>query len=794
MAQHRDIARTELHQGWHRGRSRRVSALLLSTVIAAVATPVSAQTASAPAPGADRNDGVPELVVTATRREEKLSRIPVSVTAFTSENLDRLGIKQIEDVVQQTPSLQFSKAAGYTAGFSNSISIRGVSSLVGAATTGVYIDDTPVQVRTLLIVSGNNYPKVFDLDRVEVLRGPQGTLFGAGSEGGALRFITAQPNFSKFSGTARAELGFTKGGSPSYEGGLAMGGPLVDDKLAARASVWYRRDGGWIDRVNGNNGDVLHHNGNTEESFAGKFALSWKVTPTLTLTPSVFYQRIHDDERTQYRESLSSPGNYRSASFIPEPLTDKFVLPALRAQFEGNGFSVISNTSYFKRDYISTFDYTDYLLAAIGHPDLPVPAGLPGGEDQSISQIRQRNFTQELRVQSAAGSRLQWVVGAFYTDNKQDGQQNIPALASDEILRRTLGVGWTGILGRPFVDGNQVFQTLLRSTERQEALFADVTYSITDKLKFNAGVRFAHTSFSYDQVSAGPLVAAVPQLSGGKQSEKPITPKFGLSYQIDPNNFVYFSAAKGFRIGGAQPQLIDRCNPELASIGYSKSPTSYQSDSLWSYEVGSKNSFFGGRVRVAGSLYYIDWKNIQSRVALLSCGGSVIIANLGSATSKGGDLSVQAKLFQDLMLSAAVGYNDTTYNQTIASSSGAIFSKKGQVIGGAPFNMSVSGQYDFRGFADLPMYVRADFQHQSAGPAPDPLVFGYDAAIPRMPSTNNLNLRAGVTFKRWDISAFVKNATNAHPALFRAHKTNSLIFYNTTVTPLNGGITAILKF
>src|SRR5580692_10240170 len=188
--------------------------------------------------------GLQEIVVTATRREESLSRVPISVTALSQENLDLRGIKDFSEVARFTPGVNFDNSG------TNNISIRGISGTGGAGTTGIYIDDTPIQMRALAFSPDEALPKSFDIDRVEVLRGPQGTLFGAGSEGGTVRYITTQPSLSKDSIYSREEVSTTDGGAPSYEGGIAVGGPLVDNTLGARISVWYRRDGGWIDDIN----------------------------------------------------------------------------------------------------------------------------------------------------------------------------------------------------------------------------------------------------------------------------------------------------------------------------------------------------------------------------------------------------------------------------------------------------------------------------------------------------------------------------------------------------------------
>lgn len=190
-----------------------------------------------------------EIVVTAQRRAENILKVPISITSFSPEQIDKQGIRQIEDLSRLAPSLVFSRTAGVSGNNGTNISIRGIASDVGSATTAIYVDDTPIQIRSIGYFSGNPYPRVFDLERVEVLRGPQGTLFGASAEGGAVRFITPQPSFTKFGVYGRAELSSTENGAPSYEAGIAIGGP-VSDTLAVRASAWYRHDGGYIDRIN----------------------------------------------------------------------------------------------------------------------------------------------------------------------------------------------------------------------------------------------------------------------------------------------------------------------------------------------------------------------------------------------------------------------------------------------------------------------------------------------------------------------------------------------------------------
>src|SRR5258708_16258887 len=220
--------------------------------LATVASANEATTATEPAAAG----ALEEIVVTATRREESISKVPISVTAFSQDMIDQKGIKDFNDVARFTPRVSIDTSG------TNAISIRGISSSCRAGTTGIYIDETPIQMRALGFNPDDTLPKTFDLDRVEVLRGPQGTLFGAGSEGGTVRYIMNQPSVTKDSTYARSEVSFTRHGDPSYEAGIAHGGPIINDVLGYRASVWYRYDGGWIARIDPATPDAVDHRAN----------------------------------------------------------------------------------------------------------------------------------------------------------------------------------------------------------------------------------------------------------------------------------------------------------------------------------------------------------------------------------------------------------------------------------------------------------------------------------------------------------------------------------------------------
>ncbi|MEJ0008412.1 MAG: TonB-dependent receptor [Steroidobacteraceae bacterium] len=280
-----------------------------------------AQTA---APQDASEGGLAEVIVTATKQAAiDVNKVPISISAYSQQEMDQRGIRDISDIAAITPGLTFSQQNNFGTPQTN-IEIRGIQSRTSAPTTGIYLDDTPLVGRANNVNTGMNggFPVVFDLDRVEVLRGPQGTLFGASSEGGAVRFITRQPDLHQSSLYARSEVGDTQDGSPSFEAGVAGGAPLVDGTLAFRASLWYRRDGGWIDRVEPPvgagpftaainpafpGGALLESDANASSTKVAKVAVTWAPTDWLQITPSVYYQDVRIQDSGNYDLTFSNP-------------------------------------------------------------------------------------------------------------------------------------------------------------------------------------------------------------------------------------------------------------------------------------------------------------------------------------------------------------------------------------------------------------------------------------------------------------------------------------------------------
>jgi outer membrane receptor protein involved in Fe transport len=756
-------------------------------------------------PGA--NVGLEEIVVTAERRSQRLEDVPISVAAFSQEKLDSQGVRSIDDIARLTPGLNFQRNGGSANNYngeSSEIAIRGIQSSAGPQTTGIYIDDTPIQGRHLQFSTVNPFPALFDLDRVEVLRGPQGTLFGAGSEGGTVRFITPEPGLHQYSGYARSELAYTKGGAPSYEVGAAVGGPISDGRVGFRFSASYRKDGGWVDRVNWNlDGQgkpviagVADKNSNWQETYVARAALIFAPTENLKITPSLYFQEVYLHDTGDYWAPLSdgSNGVFRNGNRISNQSSDPFILSAVKIDWNLGAVRLISNTSYFSREQHAVTDYSSFdRIIFTGDPY--TPAGIPADAHFTDTQ---NNFIQELRLQSTAtDTKLNWSAGLFYGHQRENTTQ----FSHDPTLEGDL-LGATGTDFGPLLPGDYLYvQTPFQSIDTQYALFGEGDYELAPGLKLKAGVRFAHINFQGNAFYEYPVQILGPSVTtNASSSEDPVTPRLGFTYQPNPNSLYYATAAKGYRIGGINTQLPSPCNAELSALGYNAGvPGKYNSDSVWSYELGLKDSLWERRVQIDASIYWINWNGIQQNFYLPSCGFQ-FTANLGKVVSKGGDIDIRARLTENLTTGLTVGYSDAVYQQTITGSAANVITS-GDHLPAAPWTIAASGEYVLpisRSDGGRP-YARLDYQlsiaQHSATQTQDPANVIYDAGIPLTPQVKSLSLRAGYRIAGWDLSLFGNNLTNTHPLLFRSHDlVSSPLYFDYSSRPRTVGLTATYRY
>jgi outer membrane receptor protein involved in Fe transport len=753
---------------------------------------------------AAEGDVLREITVTATRQEQALSRVPISVSAFDQESMEQKGVKSFEDVVRFTPGVDFDPG-------SNDISIRGISSGAGAGTTGIYLDDTPIQMRGLGFSADNSLPGIFDLDRVEVLRGPQGTLFGAGSEGGTVRYITPQPSFTKYSSVARTEISSTQSGDLSYEAGGAIGGPIVQDKLGFRVSAWHRRDGGYIDRVDNATGDRVEKNANWGRTTVLRGALAFKPVDSLIITPSVLFQRRMNNASDTYFEAISDPGRgvFRNASPEARGDTDRFYLSALNIQYNLPAVSVISNTSYFRRNNLTGYDGTIYDLSYYQslllegcdtcneqfYPFLTetgINKDLPFYLSPSRVTNTQRNFTQEIRVQSGnPDARFNWVAGVFYQENRQRSTEELVDPIANDLFLPVFGMSIEDFFEWPLYGEDSYIANTI-GTDKQTAVFLDLTYGITDTLKVTVGGRYARTKFSFENFADGSQNFGRTE-AAGQSKESPFTPKVGLSWQINPENLLYLTYAEGFRVGGANPPIpFDACSESLNDLGITAAPDSYDSDSVKSWEIGTKNKLFDRHLLVAASVYRIKWQDIQQSVFLPSC-AIQFTGNLGNAESTGFDLQFTFAPTARFAIDATVGKTDARYTSTTSTGPNRIVVNTGNGLGGAPWTGSLGIQQGFPAFG-RDAYVRLDYEYSSRPdrllPNQDPATRSYDPALVRTPATDFFSLRLGAMVNNINVALFADNLFDSSPRLSHTHSdSDTLLFTGTTFRPRTVGVT-----
>lgn len=790
------------------------------------------------AAAAESTASLEEIVVTATRRAERLEDVPISVTAFTQEKIDQQGLRSIDDLTRLTPGVTFQRN-GTSQNYNDEgsdVNIRGIDSTAGTSTTGIYVNDTPIQSRHIGLGSVNAFPALFDLDRVEVLRGPQGTLFGAGAEGGVVRFITPPASLTGNTGYLRSELATTENGAASYEASAAAGGPIVNDVLGFRVSASFRHDGGWVDRVaytratndptdgltppvfSGN----VYPNSNWQETTAIRADLKWAATDALTISPSIYYQQLNLHDTAVYWPNLSDPHSsiFRNGNQLANPSSDPFYLGAIRADWDLGFGELISNTSYYSRNMRSVSDYTQYLRAAYFSNTYPTS---PLDASYSPFQDKQSDFYQEVRLASKdAQARLVWSTGAFYSHMNENVRQSISDVRFDAEYSALYGSSLCASLGYPCTGGDLFYSTPDKIVDQQVALFGEASFKFTQTFGLTLGVRVSKVDYAGTAAAGGALQGGPPVTSNLSNSEQPITPKAVLTWHPDTDNLAYLSATKGYRVGGTNVDEGALCNADLQAIGVPQGadgnyhvPIAYKSDSLWSYELGAKNSFLNRRLQVNSSVFWIDWQEIQQNVYLPTC-GEVFVANLGQAVSRGGDIDITYRPTDPLTLSLTAAYVDAKY--TRASCVGSLsfngtncgpdvttgfapVVSAGDRLAGAPWSFATSAQYVFVSWQGSSPYIRADFQYMTAQtailPGQDPRNGLTDATIPGLPVNKNLNMRAGVRFNGFDVSLFANNVTDAHPQLFTSRDIASAAdpqYYARSVRPRTIGLTATYRY
>jgi iron complex outermembrane receptor protein len=710
----------------------------------------------------ERGDVLEEVVVTANRRSEKQNDVALSMMTWTAAMLKQSGVESIGELVARTPGVEFDFFPDLGPGTLTNIAMRGVDARDGSA-TGIFLDDTPLTSDSGGTF-GKPYPFPFDLERVEVLRGPQGTLLGEGTEGGAIRLIQAAPSLTKTTGYMQGQAETTANGDPSYEIGAAAGGPIKENVVGFRASAWTRWQGGYIDRVDPITHQVTQPNANraVDESFHG--ALTAAVGGNFLVTPAVTYQMFSSQDAPTFTPALSDPsaGVLRSAKLLAQPARDEFTVASVTISGPLRSAQLDSISSYYHRHVSEDTDATNNPI------DWGSPQGLgyPVTEADSLlstGYLYQSTWSQEIRVTSGPGdSPIGWVVGSLY----QHSSSLVQGVLYPHPNRR-------GVL----VNAKQ---NSYDTTTTGLAAYGDVRLRLAARFTLDAGLRAERSTYDVDMTSA-PIGNPNPVVTRLTGDDSPLSPKVVLEYRPNAAALWYAGATSGYRSGGVDSRIYWWCREVV--------PIAYQPDKVWNYELGSKQTLLDGRVQLDASVFHMKWQQMQNAVSL-GCDTSYI-ANVGGAVSNGFDFGIQAVVGSHARFNLAVGYTDS-YTNTLVTN-GAVEIRKKEAVGSlplvpSPWDVTGSIAYDIptsHGYT-LTAWAEDIFHSHNPGPfdSQDPASRNYDPGKQANPATNVLNLKLTARRRGLDLSIGVDNALNSQPTLLlRDAFAGSTYFYATTLRP-----------
>jgi iron complex outermembrane recepter protein len=707
-----------------------------------------------------------QVIVTATRREEAVNRVPIDMLIRTADDMQASGVNGMSELAPLTPGLQLQPSDG-TSGATTYLLMRGVTGRY-ASTTGLYLDDAPIPPAWgdfLLLV----FPFTFDLERVEVLRGPQLQLFGEGNEGGAVRFISRQPSLSTFNALATSELATTRFGAPSYEAGAAAGGPVIPAILGYRVSAWVRSEGGYVNRVDPFTEAVVERNANHSQNTSLRGALTFAPSEELTITPSLTYTSFSRHDSPYFFTDLSDvgAGQLRNGSLLRQPTDGTFYLGTGKLTAAFGGVQLRALTSYFSRTVNFVADDTSGFFWGS-----PLGPGYPVTYADAVADrwhFQQRMFAQELRLSSPdPDAKLRWDAAAFYSNYH---------VWSTEHMTGTLGL--PGLAPAP----TDLVQEAPGEKMRL-AVFGELALRVTEPLTASVGLHGEHARYDTADTLA-PTESAAGSDSG-------LMPRFKLAYQAAEYELAYLTVGKGYGGGGSIP----------GAFVCDSSPAVYGMDTLWSYEVGTKSTLLDGRMQLDTGLFHIAWSNAGYHLGTAAdpapCG---LNAAPGAAASNGFDLAVQALPSARVTLNIEVAYTDARYTRTITQD-GVVIVRQGQAINSgfdfvsvSPWHVTASINYQVKLGPDVTGDLRAEDVFRSQNPGPfavqDPGSPFYVPGYRPDPATNLLNLRATVRWQRCDAALFVNNALNALPITQQTNATGVLSqrLDAATFRPLTVGLT-----
>ena len=677
------------------------------------ATP--AEPAPAPAPPEAQGD---EIIVTAQKREQALLDVPQSVSVVTAETLKNLHATQLSDYLTRLPSANIVETQAGNA----RVVLRGVNTGGVGATVATYVDETPFGSATALANGAVLTPDIdpFDLARVEVLRGPQGTLYGANSLGGLVKFVTIEPGTGGFDGAAELGVESVSHGDTAWWGRAAVNVP-VSDNVAFRASGFYRQDPGFVDDPNFGK-DI-----NDGKRYGGRLSFLARPTDNLTLRASVHLENVRsngtnevDLDPVTFRPAY---GGLSQSRLLPQVNNIDYRIYNGTIDYDFGSVGLVSSTSYGTLDQSAIVDassqYGGLLSGFFGVP-------LGAAVDQGMTQ---RRFTQEVRLASTGKRTIEWTVGGFYTREKNELSQNLFGIDAG-----------TGDLF-PGLDG--LILVSLPSRYSEWAGFANVTWHLAPQFDLTAGGRYSHNKQTVVQNTDGALAGGASAF-GGSSSDNVFTYSIAPTFKPNENTRIYARVAKGYRPGG--PNAVSPLAPDGV-------PRQFGPDSTTNYEIGLKTETTDRLLTFEASVFVIDWKDIQ---LLAQIGDFGVNTNGGSARSKGVEMTLGLNPTKELSLFANGSYVDAYLTKDAPAIVGGV---KGDPL---PYNpkwqWTLGGDYEHP-LSDS-MTARAGISWHYTGRR----FSDFDAANGqrKLSSFGQVDAHAGLEFGgRYRLDAFVRNLTDA---------------------------------
>ncbi len=705
----------------------------------------------------DETAAAPEKVikevinVTAQKRSEALEEIPMSVTVLAGDDLERQRVEDFRDLVAVVPGLSYTSS---TPGVTR-ITLRGINTGGVASTVGVYVDDVPFGSSSGLanaaILSGDF--DTFDLSRIEVLRGPQGTLYGASSLGGVLKYVPNRPNTDGFAARFQGSVESVEGGDVGYSLTGVVNIP-VSERFALRASGFYRFDDGFIDSIGNNpipsltdpannivDGTLVVDGIDRLDRSGARLSALFEPSDRFSLLLTAQMQKIESE----------APRIVDSDPITLAPLNARPVQSRYHAQFSNTDYEIFSATldwdlggaTLQSVTSVSTLNQdlqTDAAIAAGLTGGLPLASvvtlffGDPAARPLSVifpSEVNTDRVTQELRLVSPQSEDFEWLLGVYYTDEDSSIAQQLLAVeaGTDNIA----------------ADIPALADISLVSNYEETAVFANATWHVSPRFDLSFGGRASSNDQVASQISDGILVGGLTAFEDTRSSENPFTFSLSPRFELDRRSSVYARVATGFRPGG--PNVLPPGVP--ADV-----PSTYDSDRLTSYEAGFKTSSADGDVAVDLAAYYLDWEDIQLLAVVNNFG---INGNGGTAVSKGVEFTVNLRPTDGLLMSLNGAYTDAYLTQDTDPVVGGL---DGDPLSWVPeWSFGVQGDYAWPVRGDAVAHVGGSIGYTGDRPA-DFSDRAADGSIRNIDSFVTVNLSAGVDFGGWNFEVFGRNLTD----------------------------------